>query len=343
VPHLAWNNYYANSLGFTDREFSREKPVGTRRIMALGDSSVYGMVAYPQNVQTVVETFLQQDCGDIEIMNFGIAATGVWEYRWVHKLATPRFKPDVVVVHFYMGNDGPDMIFGTSEVPPLGRRVARSSYAWNYFTNSIKLIWSVKMPRTGAAAVAAPTSMGQRAVRGGERVSDQPDMSDRDLQPSFTEEVFAQVLTAELTRFYRGGNATPHFDGWKSTLDVLDTLRTEVIASTGRPPLVVFYPSQLQVYPERFEAAKRDAGRRFPFIDPAHFESTFPNRVLDEYCRRAGLSCYDITPTMTKAAAENPSPLYKPRDTHWNVRGNRVAAEAEAAFLRHELCGSAER
>jgi hypothetical protein len=45
APHRIWNNYYANSLGFTGREFSVAKPVDTRRIMALGDSFLYGMVA----------------------------------------------------------------------------------------------------------------------------------------------------------------------------------------------------------------------------------------------------------------------------------------------------------
>jgi hypothetical protein len=38
VPHRNWNNYYANALGFTDREFSSDKPSGTFRVMALGDS-----------------------------------------------------------------------------------------------------------------------------------------------------------------------------------------------------------------------------------------------------------------------------------------------------------------
>jgi hypothetical protein len=41
---------------------------------------------------------------------------------------------------------------------------------------------------------------------------------------------------------------------------------------------------------------------------------------------------------MVDAARESTDPLYLPRDTHWNVRGNRVAAAAEATFLRHGLC-----
>src|SRR6185312_13443531 len=110
VPHRNWNNYYANALGFTDREFSTEKPPSTLRVMALGDSFAYGLVAYPRNVLTLVESRLAESCRDqrVEIMNFGMPSTGVGEYRMLHKLAAPIYRPDRVMIHFYMGNDGPN-------------------------------------------------------------------------------------------------------------------------------------------------------------------------------------------------------------------------------------------
>ncbi|HVQ81747.1 MAG TPA: hypothetical protein VMS82_17705 [Pseudolabrys sp.] len=105
----------------------------------------------------------------------------------------------------------------------------------------------------------------------------------------------------------------------------------------------MLYPSALQVYPERFAAARRALVMRHPSVDPADFDPLFPNGVVKEYCRRAGLSCYDVTDAMIAAAAENHEPLYLPQDTHWGVRGNRVAAAAEAAFLRQELCINVKR
>ncbi len=99
IPH--WNkwNYFDNSLGFTDREFSIEKPKGTRRIMGLGDSYLYGIVPYPQNVLTLVGASLRAECPgeNFETMNFGVTATGVWEYRLMHEFAAPIYKPDIVV------------------------------------------------------------------------------------------------------------------------------------------------------------------------------------------------------------------------------------------------------
>jgi hypothetical protein len=337
VPHRIWNNYYANSLGFTGREFSVEKPIGTRRIMALGDSMIYGMgVGYPQNVLTLVEASLRRDCGDTEIMNFGIPATGVWEYLLVHKLAAPRYNPDVVVMHFYMGNDGPDLIFGASEVPSIGRRIRAYSYALNYAANAIKVLRSLSFPRDGRAA-AAPTST-ENVIQGGERVSDEPDITDSEFKPWSSEEEFAEIAAMELGRFYRGKNTPFRFDAWKATLEVIEALRTDVIATTGRGPIIILYPSQLQVYPQLFEHTKIEVEKQLKAIDPDDFDPIFPSRVLFEYCWRAGLSCYDVTPAILSAAGKSSAPLYLPRDPHWNVRGNRVAAAAEAAFLRQELC-----
>ena len=336
APHRIWNNYYANSLGFTGRELSVAKPVGTRRIMALGDSFLYGMVAYPQNVLTLLEASLRRDCGDTEIMNFGIPATGVWEYRLVHKLAAPRYNPDVVVVHFYMGNDGPDLIFGANEVPSIGGRIPAYSYAWNYVANSVKVLRSLNLTRT-ARAVATPAAT-DHMIQGGTRVRDQPDITDREFEPPFSEEAFAQIAAMELGRFYRGKNLPSRVDAWKPTLEVLDALTADVVSTTGRGPVIILYPSQLQVYPKLFRQTTREVEKRLETINPDDIDSAYPSQVLLEYCRRTRLSCYDVTPAMVDAARESTDPLYLPRDTHWNVRGNRVAAAAEATFLRRELC-----
>ena len=55
-------------------------------------------------------------------------------------------------------------------------------------------------------------------------------------------------------------------------------------------------------------------------------------------CREKGIPCLDVTDALVKASQESPAPLYKKRDTHWTVRGNRVAAEAEAASLAPLVC-----
>lgn len=333
VPHRNWNNYYANALGFTDREFSSEKPSDTFRVMALGDSFAYGLVAYPHNVLTLTESNLSESCRDrgIEIMNFGMPATGVWEYRWLHKLAAPVYRPDRVVVHFYMGNDGPNAFTGGTELPTGNGSWRFRSFAWSYLVNSIRLLWSLERPLSGETAGT------DRPARGGDQVSSIPDTNDRDRKPTFTEDVFASQTAAELGRLYSKPNRIGA-EAWAQIFDVLDLLRSEVIASTGHAPSVVLYPSQLQVYPQVFEAAIRRSEKFFPGATARDFDAHFPNRMMADYCVRAGIRCYDLTPNLMEAARKNSDPLYIPRDTHWYNRGNQIAAGVEAAALHDEFC-----
>jgi hypothetical protein len=50
------------------------------------------------------------------------------------------------------------------------------------------------------------------------------------------------------------------------------------------------------------------------------------------------MACLDVTDSLARAGAESPASLYKIRDTHWTVRGNRVAAETEARLLAPLVC-----
>jgi SGNH hydrolase-like domain, acetyltransferase AlgX len=336
APHRVVSNYYTNALGFADREFSVDKPTGTLRIMGLGDSFTFGSVSYPDNVLTRVADSLNRDCigQKFEIMNFGVPSAGVAEYRLVHGFAAPRYKPDQVVVHFYLGNDGPDLVSGHMAMPAIRPRAGHWSYAWTYVRNSITLLRSLDRGAVTQTAGATDSN-----VRGGERASDRPDLSDQDMEPTFTPAAFAGVLMDEVQRFYRG-RGLPFAAAWNTTFEVLDLLKADVIARTGRLPIVVLYPSQAQIYPEVFESTEREIRELVPAVDLSDFDASFPNRMLLNYCERAGLTCHDITPALISASRAGAEPLYKPRDTHWNVRGNRLAAEEEAAFLRTILCPS---
>jgi hypothetical protein len=56
-----------------------------------------------------------------------------------------------------------------------------------------------------------------------------------------------------------------------------------------------------------------------------------PNRILGERLDALSVPFLDLYPAFSRAApAEH---LYKPRDTHWIIAGNRLAAENTAGFL----------
>lgn len=104
--------------------------------------------------------------------------------------------------------------------------------------------------------------------------------------------------------------------------------------------IMVLFPSALQVYPTR-RAEVLDAlpaHGTHDEVSDAEIDPTMPYQVIRAYCDRAGIDCYDVTRDLLVASRESNLPLYRPRDTHWSIRGNRLAAEAEAAFLRAVVC-----
>lgn len=339
APHRIWNNYYTNALGFTDREFQVEKPAGTLRVMALGDSFLYGQVAYPQNVMTLVEQSLRHACANdgIEIMNFGVPGSSPSDYRELHALAAPIYKPDVVLVHFYMGNDGPDYDGPDSSWPSVLKTsyawLTSRSYAWALLVNTIRTMRAVERSSSEPVPTGPPQS-------GGERASDNPELTDQDFGPTFNEATFASIAANEFGRLYAGKGTQPGSDRWQATIDLLDAIRMQAMAGGGRSPIIILYPSSVQVYPRLFEAAKQYVAKSYPNVDLADFDPAEPSRRLLAYCTSRGLACHDLTPALVAAAQENPEPLYIPRDSHWNIRGNRTAAAAEVQFLRGELCGA---
>src|SRR5262249_12979333 len=146
----------------------------------------------------------------------------------------------------------------------------------------------------------------------------------------------------ELRRMYRPENLAVVDRAWRSVLTHLEMIRREV-ARRGRRMALAIYPSSLQVYPAQRAALVEALGRRTRYarlsldaIDP-----WLPNRQLTAYCQRAALPCVDLTPVFIEASQTSTEALYKKRDTHWTIRGNRVAAEAEARFLASLVCPTA--
>jgi hypothetical protein len=183
--------------------------------------------------------------------------------------------------------------------------------------------------------------------RGGEVID--PDRRIRDddpllAGPTLSEEAFERMMTEELTRLYLPGEEAHVARAWRPVLEDLDAMRVEVARHRARIALVLF-PSALQVDPEqradlvnRLRTARRHAPVSLAEIDPR-----LPSRVLEAFCREKGVPCLDVTDALVKASQESPAPLYKRRDTHWTIRGNRVAAEAEAASLVPLVCPGARR
>ena len=66
---------------------------------------------------------------------------------------------------------------------------------------------------------------------------------------------------------------------------------------------------------------------------PSDFDFTAPNRVLAAGLKQQNIEVLDLYDAFSLAASS--TALYKPNDSHWNIAGNKLAAETIATELFH--------
>jgi hypothetical protein len=328
-----------------DQEFAVPKPRGRFRIMAVGDSFTFGVVPYPDAAMTVVETRLQALCRgmDLEVLNFGVGGMGIEDYRAVVSLGFDRFAPDMVVVHFYAGNDGPDLYRLVHERGRWRAFLGRFR-AWTFATNVVRARRDVHEGVRAVGSRSDQPAPGGSAPRGGAQVDPRHPLPADDpvlTGPIFEPKTYDSILASELRRIYVPPDAAITDRAWQPVTGALDAIREGVTRGGGRFALVI-YPSLMQVddrvREQTIERLRRERSRYRPLRGEA-IDPTLPQKRLAGYCALRGIHCYDATPVLVAARQARPdAPLYKRQDSHWTVRGNRVAGEAEAAYLAELVC-----
>ena len=100
----------------------------------------------------------------------------------------------------------------------------------------------------------------------------------------------------------------------------------------GADVLVVLIPDEIQIDAALLAEVARARGRT-----PANFDVTRPTRAIAAALEQAGVPYLDLGPAFIARAGRGP--LYKPQDTHWNLAGNRLAAEVLEPAVRARLAG----
>lgn len=104
----------------------------------------------------------------------------------------------------------------------------------------------------------------------------------------------------------------------------------DLATGAGAGFLVVLLPDETQVD----DALQRDVARAWGVAREA-IDFDRPTRAITEALGREGIQTLDLLPPFRREGAR--TRLYKPRDTHWNVEGNRLAAETMTPVIREML------
>lgn len=315
-----------NRGGHYDDEFV-ERKAGERLVVVIGDSFSFSIVPHDDHYTTVCERIL-----GLPVDNMGIASTGPPEYLSLLVDEARPLDPDVVVIGLFVGND-----------LVLGRRTRNRwlELARPWIDRDSVLLWLVPR-RLGRIAEerrhAGEGGLGKPPGEYRPRIEDalslrrsMPWLADPLLEPgTFSEDGFRRL---EVGRALQNCTA-----GFSALADCLGALRAIKNAAGTTRIAVMLIPDEFQVEDAVWEGVVADPRAK-------DLDRERPQKVMLPWLADQGFEVLDLLPLLRAAPplADGRKHVYHLRDTHFNVRGNRIAGEALAEFLRPRLGGPARR
>ncbi len=270
---------------------------GVFRIVALGDSIAFGVVPYRFNFLTILEHRLNGRGRRVEVLNMGVPATGPTEYLSLFVTEGLALAPDLVLVSFFIGNDFTDDF-----------RKTRPLHTYSYVLTFLRYV-----VRTRHVQESLFPGHGRRVYD--------------DSAPTFSDDVYLSLETARSQIFRRDFTT---FDAMVTqAVEPLRRLK-QICDGAGIELLVVMVPDEVQVDPALQQRVLAAMGRGPDDIDFAR-----PNTILAARLARHGIGVLDLLEEFRRV--ERTTRLYKPNDSHWNIAGNRLAADAIDAYLAPRL------
>jgi len=223
---------------------------------------------------------------NVEVFNMGIPDIGPEEYKSLLMREGLAVHPDLVLVSFFVGNDFNDSL--------AAKR--RQWYTYSYLATLAHYLYAVQPKFEGRI------------------ILDRLDYCDD--CPSLEASAYLQLEKDRSLLYWTGYPKFPRLlDG---AVEYLEQIR-DICRQHAAELVVVIIPDELQVNPalQRGLSSQRPAG-----FEPGAWDTTRPNAHLSARLQASGIDVLDLYPYFV---GQN-EPLYRPRDSHWNIAGNRLAA-----------------
>ncbi len=306
---------HINSLGMRERETTLRKPKGTKRILILGDSGVFGTGV---NEEWRFSDFMHRALGEeIEVLNAGVPGWGPDQELIYYERFARKLEPDIVVIaltvandiintmldYLYLGSapkpqfvlDADTLVLTGSQIAepdlwrqPLLKKIARKSRLAFFCKRRIDE-WKYKRQ-----ALHAPEWLPPRIARG----SLESSLSDWTVYEKHLLENFE--------------------DGWRITERVLLRLDREC-RQNGAELIVLAIPMQIEVdIPWRIDVLDHVK------VDPERFDFEKPYRRLKAFCATSGIDY--LYPIAQFNDAIELRKLFLTKDGHLNKYGHALMA-----------------
>lgn len=354
-----------NSLGLRDREYPKNYKADFR-ILVLGDSFTFGIgVNLEDTYVKLLEKRLKEIYPDkrCEVINCGVPSVGTdYEYMFLKEMGN-RFRPDVVLVGFFTGNDVSDTLIGYDRYEIKdGLLIWKEEALWRFFDTP----WIKKQQKqvSDSRAEIRRAKALREAKKGRlERFVDNvlkdfnwilkrlkrflrsnshaylflwhrynwtgEKLFTAGLSPVDAKVKFVNVLHLFSYETYLLKEYPSEVEqGWVLTESYLKKI-DKMTKSWGGKSMIVVIPQPIQVYPELLWRMNK----RFE-IDPNQFDLEKPEKILKNFGLQNGIPVCDLLPAFREE--DRKEKLYYRYNTHWNKAGHSLAARLIYEKLKAE-------
>lgn len=319
-----------NQYGFNDRDYPLEKAPGVYRIVVIGDSFSWAG-DLDGNYTAILEKKFEQHYGapKVEVINVGFPMADPPMYLGMLKKYGLKFHPDLVVLGFFVGNDLHTPVNQkrivlndtfidvdrTKEVKLFGYPLIGQSRVWLFLQQRYRMFQEqLKLQQ------AQQQNQGKFELIEGAVAQESPTPNPSPEPPSlYSEETFLEIerwkLEINNIADYQAGKFTPQFEySLQAVVEMSNILEEQNI-----PFLVAIYPSEYQI--DRTLASKIFTAYE---LNPENYDLELPQKVVIETLEAHGIDYLDMLEPFQEAGKDEV--LYILRDTHWNLKGNQLAA-----------------
>jgi hypothetical protein len=294
------------------------------RLLIIGDSFIVP--------RSLLAKSLARDLAghDIAVLNAAIGGTGPFEYLAEMKAVGIHFKPDIVLLSYYVGNDLTNVQNHPQFNPKktgvgIDRRTSqsygRSLYLYHYILRELRELRLRFRPfdyEKAKAADIAPELIDDAKKR---RIN--PWLLNLDLEEK--NYLLDNVLM----------ETADNMKAWEKVNQLLAEFH-DICNSLPSQLIVVIFPASIQVNDSHFGFYNKLTFN----LDGQTLESTKPQRLLKEFCAARKITCLDLLPTFKARKDEE---FYRDKDDHLNEKGNHVAGQLILDFLLRNTAVSSQK
>ena len=284
----------------------------SRKILILGDSSLVHWETGESLYELLVKGLEPKGVG---ILNTSEGGFGPLDYLTALRSYGPSYRPDLVLLFYYVGNDLTSIQY--------------RSDTWLWFKRYLKP-WLMRS-RLYYFFVEHKEGWLRRDLKVEAARKQGIDRATVDLARQRKINPWLLELGQAKKDFLLDNllmESSENIEAWEKIQDLLAGIQS-LCRRQGARLMMVILPSTLQVNSSHFEFYRKLAFH----LDERTLTSDKPQALLGEFCRKKEISCLDILPAFR---ARREREFFRENDDHFNREGNELAAREVLRFLKSQ-------